>query len=149
MSIKKKKQKQKKQRCPPENSSRTRKGSKYFSSNLKKEYKPTTRNINSFSHYSFMYMYLIFIDFYLPILLLTVAPKPSGWGLARNFFTTGRDSLLLTLYICVSGILSPFSCSLLSNLLSKLQILIGDEIWKFLCLLYRGRVASGEEWKSR
>lgn len=32
---------------------------------------------------------------YLPMLLLTMAPTPSCWGLARNFLTTSRGALTM------------------------------------------------------
>lgn len=40
---------------------------------------------------------------YLPMLLLTMAPNPSCWGLARNFLATKRGSVT-TLWLSFSGI---------------------------------------------
>lgn len=82
----------KKQRYPPENSSRTRKGSKYFSSNLQKCNKNPFRHLLKLTppvHHQTSNTLVT----YLPMLLLTMAPTPSCWGRAKNFLTTTRASL--------------------------------------------------------
>lgn len=54
------------------------------------------------------FFFFFFFFSHLPILLLTMAPMPSPWGLAKNFLTTERGSFTTTSEFSFSGILLFF-----------------------------------------
>lgn len=55
-----------------------------------------------------LFFFFFFFFSHLPILLLTMAPMPSPWGLAKNFLTTERGSFTTTSAFSFSGILLFF-----------------------------------------